>query len=203
MYSSLIVHPLTIDLSCFNRVIYLWVWLPVVRYILGEMQDHWNLHRIRKQRDVLTDSGLTPLAAYETAEQRGQIDCFVPVSQEIIDRARETVLAQLDNTVYGREGVQFYTTGQHQLLAQIWNRIGAPHIDRQNAWDVFYQILQAVHDFADDIDGDVWLYSPDFENPKGNEDSAEDDALSDETQSDGGIVLAGLGLGESPSENDD
>ena len=137
---------------------YHWIWYPVVQDQMNKILDSWNNHKIRYQRNKLLDSGMTPYQSYQTASNRGQVNCFVPVSPELIAEFRQEVWNDL--SARGETNLlEFWTSEQDELLSHYWQSVGGPRICRDTAWDVFLAI-QGILPAEFLLDHPIWDQGP-------------------------------------------
>ena len=71
----------------------MWLWPPLIQQELDKFRHYANNHRVRKQKDKILPSGVSPNMAYLFPEKFGATNCLEPVDltvvQEILDGLQE------------------------------------------------------------------------------------------------------------------
>ena len=63
----------------------MWLWPPIVQRELDHFREVANNRRVRKQKDKILPSGVSPSYAYTFPEDYGGVDCLQPVDREVIE----------------------------------------------------------------------------------------------------------------------
>jgi len=137
-----------------DRRIAYWIWTPVIRNGIQDTIEYWNTHKIRKQRDKALGSGQSPLEMLRTCEERGEMNCILPIRVEVIQEWKDRIMERIRED--GEENdLEFWTPNQHKLLSKVWTQLGAPDVALNNAWNIFMLMRDAVSEI-DGLDADFW-----------------------------------------------
>jgi len=117
----------------------MWLWPPLMQRELDKFCFSANNRQMRKQRDKLLPSGVTPNVAHTLPERFGGEDCLQPVDrqviQEIMDEMRENYDALTDWGVPPEFAAR---------AAAACDRLQVHEVTLMNVWVVFSSILQAM-----------------------------------------------------------
>lgn len=117
----------------------MWLWPPVMQVELDKFRKYQNNHRMRKQKEKILPSGVSPGFAYSCPSRWGGRNCLQPVDVQIIDK----VLADLDP-----EMKKHTDWGVPEELASaardIFDKSGIKEVTMRNIWVVFGYILSRL-----------------------------------------------------------
>ncbi|KAJ7653566.1 hypothetical protein DFH06DRAFT_1270086 [Mycena polygramma] len=107
-----------------------WSWPPIVQGELDHFTERWNSHVIRRQRNKLMPSGVSPNELYAHPEYYGAASA-VDTFRDTIRIDRETALRWVP--------VEFDT-----IAIQVYELLGSPVCSAETAWDLFSKMSSVM-----------------------------------------------------------
>ncbi|KAI0049083.1 hypothetical protein FA95DRAFT_1581911 [Auriscalpium vulgare] len=111
-----------------------WIWPPIIQQRLDAFQIYWNTHTIRKQKDKLMPSNMSPNDAFISPQAYGGQRVSVAVPPATINALRSTL--QLSR----EEAFRWVDDDFAQQAQQAYAHLGSPVLTVFSAWTVFSQM---------------------------------------------------------------
>jgi len=119
-----------------HRHLLLWLWPPLIQKELNRFVESANNRRVRKQRDKLLPSGVSPNTAYVLPENFNAVDCLQQIDGNLIDG----ILQEFEE---GRKSVEDWgVPADFAACAQeAFERLRSPEVTLSNVWIIFAALL--------------------------------------------------------------
>lgn len=124
------------------RLLFYWIFIPLVQDELANFQRWWNNHRVRTQENKMMPSGHVPSFALEYPSTLNGVDCRIEVPKEAIARLREFLEEETNKS--REEFFRWYPDDFAKAASSTWEAIGKPVIRLETAWDVFSQMMPLI-----------------------------------------------------------
>ncbi|KAJ6484711.1 hypothetical protein C8R45DRAFT_829557, partial [Mycena sanguinolenta] len=115
-----------------------WIWPPIVQGELDHFTERWNSHVIRRQRNKLMPSGVSPNELYAHPEYYGGRCFAIPVPRPAVDAFRDSI-------PLSREDALSWVPAEFNTLAcQVYELLGSPICSAETAWDLFSKMASVM-----------------------------------------------------------
>jgi hypothetical protein len=114
----------------------MWLWPPLMQRELDKFCASANNRRVRKQKDKILPSGVTPNLAYLFPEKFGGRDCLQNVDVQIVEEMLEDMRAEKEALSDWGVPVEFSTRAQ-----AVYKSLNSPEITLDNIWIIFAAML--------------------------------------------------------------
>ncbi|KAJ7647950.1 hypothetical protein FB45DRAFT_975407 [Roridomyces roridus] len=116
-----------------------WLWPPIVQGELDHFTERWNSHVIRRQKNKVMPSGVSPNELHAHPEHYcGR--CFaIPVPKDAVDALRRNTIKT------PRKDALAWVPDDFDIIAwQVYEMVGSPVCSAENAWDVFAEMASIM-----------------------------------------------------------
>ncbi|KAJ7433582.1 hypothetical protein B0H11DRAFT_1939354 [Mycena galericulata] len=115
-----------------------WIWPPIIQGELDHFTERWNSHIIRRQRNKLMPSGVSPNELYAHPEYYGGRCFAIPVPQAAIDAFRANIRLT-------RDAALSWVPAEFDTIAfQVYELLGSPVCSAETAWDLFSKMASIM-----------------------------------------------------------
>ncbi|KAF9548622.1 hypothetical protein CPC08DRAFT_648378 [Agrocybe pediades] len=115
-----------------------WLWGRIVQLRLDEIIKESEIHKVRKQQDILLPSSARRIDMYEDPTRFNGKDCLIDVPEEWI----EELTAQYDRP----DLLQFGSDDAVAMCEDAYRAIGEPRLSAKVGWDVFNSMVAYLID---------------------------------------------------------
>jgi hypothetical protein len=121
-----------------SRPLFNWIWPPVVQGELDHLTARWNSHVIRRQRNKLMPSGVSPNDLYAHPEHYGGRCFAIPVPQAAVNAFRDSIRI-------ARDAALSWVPAEFDAVAgQVYELLGSPECSAETAWDLFSKMASVM-----------------------------------------------------------
>lgn len=117
----------------------MFLWPSLMQEELDRFRRFANHRRMRKQKDKVLPSGVTPDFAHTFPERFGGRDCLYPVDRNVIKEIMDDMKAEQEALTDWGVSPEFKIRAQAGL-----DRMGVDKVSLENVWVVFNALLQYV-----------------------------------------------------------
>src|ERR1700742_4696207 len=117
----------------------MWLWPPIMQKELDKFVHFANNRRMRKQKDKVLPSGVTPDFAYTFPDQFGGRDCLIPVDRQVVKEILDDMEAEKDALTDWGVPPEFAAAAS---AAAISLEINIEECSLNNIWWIFAAIIQ-------------------------------------------------------------
>jgi hypothetical protein len=111
-----------------SRLLFNWIWPPIVQGELDHFTERWNSHIIRRRRNKLIPSGVSPNELYEHPEYFGGRCFAIPVPKDAIDALHSTI------KLTRKAALQWVPEEFDTITWQVYELLGSPSCSAETAW---------------------------------------------------------------------
>ncbi|KAJ3526678.1 hypothetical protein NM688_g8230 [Phlebia brevispora] len=130
-----------------QRLVFHYIFIPWLQRELDTYVARFNDRSPRKDRKKLLPLG-RPIEIFEHPESFGTLDFAIQgVDDEYIEEVR-TQFANPEDSVFDLVPPRFA-----MLAAEHYGDAGVPEVNRENAWDIYLDLLSYFHDIEEEEDG--------------------------------------------------
>ncbi|KAJ7199361.1 hypothetical protein GGX14DRAFT_373160 [Mycena pura] len=116
-----------------------WIWPPIIQGELDHFTHRWNSHVIRRQRNKLMPSGVSPNELHAHPEHYAGRCFAIPVPDDAI-------LALRNSIKISREAALRWVPEEFDIMArQVYEGLGSPVTSAETAWELFSQMAAIMH----------------------------------------------------------
>ncbi|KAJ7156781.1 hypothetical protein C8R46DRAFT_1004518 [Mycena filopes] len=122
-----------------------WIWPPIVQgeldHFKGELDhftERWNSHVIRRQRNKLMPSGVSPNELYAHPEFYGGRCFAIPVPQAAVSAFRDSLPLSRE------DALSWVPADFDALAAQVYDLLDSPVCSAETAWDLFSKMASVM-----------------------------------------------------------
>ena len=115
------------------------LWPPLIQQELDEFCELANNRRIRKQKDKILPSGVSPNYAYTFPEKFGGEECLQPVNRDIVQEILDNMKAEHEHLTSW--GVPDNFKAKVKLIK---SQLGIEHVTLCDVWIYFNVILNLL-----------------------------------------------------------
>ncbi|KAJ7239109.1 hypothetical protein C8J57DRAFT_1246149 [Mycena rebaudengoi] len=115
-----------------------WIWPPIVQGELDHLTARWNSHVIRRPRNKLMPSGVSPNDLYAHPEHYGGRCFAIPVPQAAVNAFRDSIRI-------ARDAALSWVPAEFDAVAgQVYELLGSPECSAETAWDLFSKMASVM-----------------------------------------------------------
>ena len=114
----------------------MWLWPPLMQRELDNFCYQANNCRVRKQKDKILPSGVSPDYAYDFPECFGGTDCLEPVDVGIVQEMLDSMQKEKDSMSDWGVPEEFADRAQ-----QVYDTLGISEVTMSNVWLVFSTMI--------------------------------------------------------------
>ncbi|KAJ6477985.1 hypothetical protein DFH09DRAFT_1253423 [Mycena vulgaris] len=115
-----------------------WLWPPIIQGELDHFTEMWNSHVIRRQRNKLMPSGVSPNELYSHPEHYGGRCFAIPVPKDAIDALRGSI------KLTRKAALTWVPEEFDTIAAQVYEMLGSPECSPDTAWTLFSEMASVL-----------------------------------------------------------
>ncbi|KAJ6545976.1 hypothetical protein B0H10DRAFT_1969813 [Mycena sp. CBHHK59/15] len=114
-----------------SRLLFNWIWPPIIQGELDHFTELRNSHVIRWQRNKLMPSGTSPSELYAHPEYYSGRCFAIPVPKDAINALRGSI------RLTRSEALRWVPNAFDTIAGQVYELLGSPSCSAETAWDLF------------------------------------------------------------------
>ncbi|KAF8573556.1 hypothetical protein K439DRAFT_1649981 [Ramaria rubella] len=110
-----------------------WLWPKLIQQELDQLRDHFNNHRVRKDKNKILPSGMSPNVALSQYQRLG--------AENMLQRVDCAVVRQLREELGGEDLIRFVSLDYAAQAQASFDTLNVHELNMLNVWEIFRDML--------------------------------------------------------------